>query len=854
MKQSELDEIKESIASLITSKEEHQENLNELKSIEEARFKELEKSYNMALKELEDYKGARLKYKRRASAYEYKYNKITQSKIYIAYKNIAQVFNPLFTISNKVIAKIYKKDTILGDPNFRKEIFEAPKLHNIAFDNSLTPTTIIYADLNMNIVDGSSIWLSSVTNLFNLLGDVVIVSKYDINSDLITSNFKDTDYKRIIIEPKDLNIDRALTTSEVSTLLIHIDEILPRVQNLLVRGTEIIEEIIKTNNFKGRLIPYLTNFYTQKKYGPVINQNVISTLEMVSLQAKVWLWQTDEMRSFVEKNTTLNNNDYILFPPILETQSFVDKKRKRETPKESKETIIGYAGKIQPDWGVLELIKETEKLVQNGHKIKLRIISSKISWRGTIKSGEGFVEEVKKYLKKDFVEYIKNVNRDEAIDLLSDVDFIWCYRDEVFENSTLELSTKLLEAVSLGKPLISYPSLIHKQVLGNDYPYYLKDPSDLIQVLSNKNDFNLDALASKIIDDFSAENRINKIKSLINPAKNIKLLIAGHDYKFIDHYYSNLKNEGYQVFKDYWEWGKADLIKRSEYLYKKSDVIFCEWGLENAVWYSKNNHFKKPLYIREHLQEINSKARRFGPNIDIDKVTKVIFVSKRVCEIAIEMWSWPNNKTMVIPNYVLTDDFIVSKKTNKPQLNFGMVGITPQRKRLDRAITLMEEILKTHPEAKLYIKGERPENYPWMHAPGRVEELDYYKKEYERIEENKLLKNAIIFDGFGNDMPNWYQKIDFILSPSDFESFHYALADGVSSGCVPIVWNWEESEKIYTKKWVVNSESEALNIVENTLSLRPSEFKKLIQKNKDLIVKKYGYKKIYHSLIDTTLN
>jgi len=816
---------------------------------------EYKKLYEKTLKELEDYKGSRLKYKRLASLYEYKYKKLNNMfivKFYLTFKKPFEIFNKFNVPFSKKLDKEKTKIVISEkkENNFSREsVFECKKIKEFAFmQNTKSPVTLIYADLNINVVDGSSIWLSSVVSLFNAFTDVIVVSKYNIVNDLITSNFKKSQYRMMVLEPKDIGFHSdGLSASEVNQALQYIDELVPSIQNLLVRGMEILEEIVQTNNFKNRLIPYVTNFYSQKTGTPQIIDGKHKVLSSISHQAKVWLWQTEEIRKLVEQNVYLSNKQYILFPPILYDEDF---KRNNKKRKNKEHIVIGYAGKIQPDWGVLELIEETEKLNKMGYKIKLRIISSKISNRSTIISGAGFAEKVKEYLKKDFIEYIYDVNRSSTIELLSDVDYIWSYRAAEFENSTLELSTKLLEGVALGLPLISYPSSIHKRVLGEKYPYFISEPSELKMVLDSSIQYENDKLAKHILSTYSLSARLEVVKSLVDNVKNQMLVFAGHDFKFIDHFISHLKSKGILAYKDMWEWGTHDLLKRSETMYKQADTIFCEWGLANAVWYSHKNIEKKPLYLRIHAQEVRNKAMKFGKQINYENITKAIYVSEKIQKKSLELFDIKEDQTILIPNYVLTDDFKFVNNKHELGLNFGVVGITPQSKRLDRALDLMEAVLKIYPKAKLYIKGHRPEKYEWMHAPGRVKELDYYYKQYARLENDKLLGSAVIFNEFGNDMPEWYQKIDFILSLSDHESFHYALADGVASGCLPIVWNWEGVSSIYTDSWVVGSEMEAIAKIKNSLSLTRNELIKTKEKNRNLIVDRYGYEKIFNQLVE----
>jgi|GEM_PF-806170 len=705
------------------------------------------------------------------------------------------------------------------------------------------PVALLYGELSLNVVDGSSVWLSSVYNVLASSCHVILVSKENVRNDLIVSNFVGGSRRTLLLQPRDLGLDGEIDAAVVPEVLTALDAAVANVQLVVVRGMAAAVRLSESHQFKSRLFPYLTDFFKPTGAGPRFLPNCRHDLRKLSYQVHTWLWQTEEMRKWVETEAGLSGKNSVLFPPVLpDIRHGVSKQRRRDR------ILIGYAGKIQPDWGVMELIEEAERLREKGFRIGLRIVSSKISGRSDLVQVKDFAGKMRKMLGKDFVEFVENVNRQASIKLLSDVDYIWSYRPGYFEENTLEISTKLLEAVALGKPVICYPNAINKGVLGEDYPYYITAAGALGDLLRKEpSRFDMSRLSGPVSERFSFKNRKGFFDPFISPVKRKTIVFAGDDFKFIDHFYSCLKRKGYRALKDVWKWGGPVSADRSEALYESADVIFCEWGLANAVWYSKRNTGKKPLFIRIHLQEVMGNARRFGPEIRMENVTKVIFVSKRVRDLAVSRWKWPEEKCVVIPNYVLTDDFRTGGR-EKPGLNFAMVGITPQRKRFDRAVSLMKRLLAEYPEARLYVKGKRPEEYPWMHGPARKHELEYYDELYRTIDGDPALKKAVIFDGFDNDMPQWYKKIDFILSPSDFESFHYAVADGVAAGCLPIVWNWEEAREIYTEKWVVEDVEEAVRRVESCLALERDDFQRIVASNRDIIVRKYGYEKIYRML------
>ena len=112
---------------------------------------------------------------------------------------------------------------------------------------------------------------------------------------------------------------------------------------------------------------------------------------------------------------------------------------------------------------------------------------------------------------------------------------------------------------------------------------------------------------------------------------------------------------------------------------------------------------------------------------------------------------------------------------------------------------------------------------------------------FDRIEASAALREAVSFEPWGNDVAAFYRKTDIILSPSDFESFHYALADGVLSGCLPLVWPWDEATTIYTDDWIVADTEEASKRVMAWRAMGPSERDAQARAARDLIVSRYGF-------------
>jgi hypothetical protein len=98
----------------------------------------------------------------------------------------------------------------------------------------------------------------------------------------------------------------------------------------------------------------------------------------------------------------------------------------------------------------------------------------------------------------------------------------------------------------------------------------------------------------------------------------------------------------------------------------------------------------------------------------------------------------------------------------------------------DTIFDLLEEIGRLDSEFKLSIKGRLPKDYPWM-LSGRKDELNYYEKQFDDIENKPYLSNNVNFEGYTNTISEWYRKIGFVLSFLSYSSFYF------KSKLVPII-------------------------------------------------------------------
>jgi hypothetical protein len=277
------------------------------------------------------------------------------------------------------------------------------------------------------------------------------------------------------------------------------------------------------------------------------------------------------------------------------------------------------------------------------------------------------------------------------------------------------------------------------------------------------------------------------------------------------------------------------------------------------VWYSKNKKPHQKLFIRLHRYELYT-THFF--NLVWENVTQIIFIAPEIRNIASERirqykyiaednFDWRyyinNNVTFTTPvkdlesswrdwrakiskgkvdnfrlsklkkerhdafqrlnngslvlNYVKSQMFQSGDKSDH-EFNVGIIGFLPKLKRLDIALDIVECLIKKDKRFKLYILGKKHHEVEWIASD--KEECAYFEAIYERINGSEL-KRHVYFEDFTPNPEIWLQKIGYILSVSDIEGSHQAVAESMATGTVPFIYGnalkQYRLDKIYPTKY-----------------------------------------------------
>ncbi len=245
-----------------------------------------------------------------------------------------------------------------------------------------------------------------------------------------------------------------------------------------------------------------------------------------------------------------------------------------------------------------------------------------------------------------------------------------------------------------------------------------------------------------------------------------------------------------------------------------ADISWFEWCDQYLVEATKFDK-KSKIVCRLHSYEAFTD---FPLQVDWEKVDLLIFVNKSVQQLVADKIAIKTPQ-VIIHNAVDTQKFQIptdKKRTKK----IASVGYINYKKNPELLLYSFKKIYDYDNEYSLHIAGQ--------HQDPRIK---LYFEHF--IKENNLPVN---FDGWVDDMPEWYADKDFVISTSLFESFHYSIAEGMASGLMPLIHNWYGAKYLYPEKYLFNTPDDCLTMLQE---FEKTDRKKCAIENRTFIIEHY---------------
>ena len=678
---------------------------------------------------------------------------------------------------------------------------------------------LVYGDVDLNLIDGSAVWLASLVELLASSGrvEVTVLRKTRPTRSIVSGAIEAHPAVRLIdpwqlaAEDRrvagllDFNAGGRVHPAVAASLVRGLDE-RELYDVILVRGPTTAAILGGFPELAERLWVYVVDPLRLNRAGE------LDSLRRLFTQARRFLCQTDEARHALARQLGQDPDSISLLSPMVPELTHVERSLGRGAPR------LGYSGKFSPPYQILEMLHAFELIRVRSPQSEFHVVGDKFH---NAPHRAGFEAEVTQRLRSTpGVHWHGGLDRDAAAAVLGSVHVASSWRDSSFEDS-VEISTKVLEYASLGIPMLLNPTLIQRRLLGDDYPGFVDSTETFVEgfldltaspdhyadlshaVRAAAGPFTFAAIAERLLP------LLEEDVSRAIPKRRLRILFAGHDFKFvrplIGHYE---RHPDYRVLTDRYSGHVITDEQRSRELLEQADVVFCEWCLGNAEWYSNNKREGQTLIVRLHSQEL---ALDYLERIDWDAVDAICFICEQHRQTFLAARPGLEAKAKLIYNLFDVPSYDVPKDGDAA-FTLGLMGTAPRLKAPHVALEILERLRRADSRYRLRIKGKQPREYEWLWR--RPEERTYYER-FEELLAQPELAGAISFDDHGDDVQDWFSRVGFVLSTSEREGSHQSVAEGMASSAVPIIRNWPGADDLYPERYVFGSVDRAVELVQS---------------------------------------
>jgi glycosyltransferase involved in cell wall biosynthesis len=673
---------------------------------------------------------------------------------------------------------------------------------------------LLYGDINLNVLDGSAVWLISMAEaLSKTESDVWVLLKAPISSDRLVKSLGELSNVTVVEHSASEPTAGELSPRFAARRIFELDSEFT-FDIVVTRGFRIAQEVARFDQLLGKCWIYITDLPFPSTS---VTPDQLAALEGISRGAKRLFAQTEDARSYLEGIAPNAAGKTLLLPPMIPDEFIVDELEPVSLGDGAIRLV--YSGKFAKDWRTLEMCELVPAMAQAGKNVRLTMIGDKFQ---DDRLDPSWPERMRGAIRSPDVDWLGGRSRSEAMTLMSEHHVGLGWRSPRLDSS-LEISTKLLEYGSSGVAPVMNRTAAHEELFGADYPLFINGHSqdDLAAALDySEEDYAVARRrAWEVAASFSMSSASRRLEEAFQRCEvanlfwevghePLKVVLAGHDFKFSGDLIDLLRSRSdIDLRIDKWETLHKNDDALSQGMVDWADVVICEWAGPNSAWYSTHKRPRQKLIIRLHAFELG------GPWLNAiltDSIDSLVCVSHLYAGMAAKALGLSTDRIVTIPNAVDSADLFRPKQSGA-KYRLGLVGIVPFIKRPDRALNVLRHLLDLDDRYSLHVKGRMPWEYAYEW--NKPVQREAYLQFFGDIGMDQKLAQHVAFEPFGADMGSWLRKIGFILSPSTRESFHLAPAEGMASGSVPIFWSRPGVVDIFGNDFLVDSDKQAAEMI-----------------------------------------
>ena len=309
--------------------------------------------------------------------------------------------------------------------------------------------TIIYSDINLNITDGSTIWLSNIINTLNLDNKLVyFLNLHEIKNNNFIRNIINVDLFKIIGCESIVDVKNKLE--------LFYDENKNNIEDIIIRS-KLIFDIIDVNE---KILELITFYGSDDNLKNIVDSN--------NKFKELWV-SNDKLKELFISNGVQENK-------IKLTQSSAWK-YKFDLPERTDDEIrLIYVGTLRDEENILEIIDEFKKIHETRPEVLLKIIYGKIH------GDDEFVDKINQIINEGFegITFKHNLSHKDTCYEIATSDIGICWRKNGWkDNGEISIKEKEYEIFDLYlinniNILINKKyNLINKNIVINQ-TYYIK--------------------------------------------------------------------------------------------------------------------------------------------------------------------------------------------------------------------------------------------------------------------------------------------------------------------------------------------------------------------------------------------
>ena len=348
---------------------------------------------------------------------------------------------------------------------------------------------LFYCDANLNLIDGSSMFVVSMCQVLSALGvQTTVVLRAVVESSVVLGDIERLSGVHLVrAVEQGLAPGPLLTPDDAAGVLTELDAA-NRFDLVIVRSRPTAVRLAESGLFDNRLWVYPLDI---PQRAADITDDVRTQMSVISASSQLLLVQTPQFLEYLVEYFPSTADKSYLWHPVVPNIDFPLPPRPLGGPA----VRLGYMGKYAREWNTMAMTTLPALFAARGIDAEVHMVGDKI---GRDPRDPDYVGAMRAALQgTPGVVWHGGVSRRESMQIAAGMDFGLAWRAAEMDTSP-ELQTKLLEFAVLRVPPLLRRTPLHEDVMGPDYPFFVSTPESVVDVV-------VEALGDPSVIDRAAE-------------------------------------------------------------------------------------------------------------------------------------------------------------------------------------------------------------------------------------------------------------------------------------------------------------------------------------------------------------